>query len=68
MVLVYLHSGRCIEVLEATTTLRRGSELHCLDRGGNVVQRFPAQDVKAYSSDPEAQEMLKEVSAEQPRS
>ncbi len=63
LVSIYLHDGRCLEVPEALTTLRRNSELLCVDRQGNVVQRFQTRDVKAYSSDPDAAEMLKEVSA-----
>ncbi len=49
--------------LEATAGYVLQGEVLCLDREGNVVQRFLEPEVKAYSSDTTASDALTRASA-----
>jgi hypothetical protein len=60
MVLVYLTSGECIEVMRATTAVRVDSSVFCYDELGRKVVTLPADDVVAFTSDPAVASVMAE--------
>ena len=58
--LIYLNSGECIEVQDATTAERRNGSLVCLDERGRTTATFQASDVESFTANEEIAEAMKE--------
>lgn len=60
MMLIYLNSGECIEVLDATTAERRNGSLVCLDERGRPTATFQASHVESFTANEKIAEAMKE--------
>jgi hypothetical protein len=60
MVIVYLQSGECEEVEDATSANRIADHVLCFGPAGDVVRSFNADNVTLFTSDPEMVEIVRE--------
>lgn len=67
MVLIYLHSGDCVEVLGAVEVETSHNRLLCLGDNDEELAAFYLSDVKAYATDEEHIRLIEEEVCDEDR-